>query len=93
MKKVKREMEVGKRYRGYGYRNEFGEFCFEPENTGSRAGIIKQIATRDGVSLSHSKENLMIHIKLPKRSSMCEYLREVTRVCDVIINMIKEYDV
>lgn len=86
-------MEVGKRYRGYGYYNEFGEFCFEPENTGARAGVVKQVATRDGVSLSHSRDNIIIHAKLPKRVSFSEYFKEISRMCDTIINLIKEYDI
>lgn len=86
-------MEVGKRYRGYGVLNEYGEFNFEPENTGARAGIIKQIVVRDGVNLSHTKDNIIVHMKIRKSSNQRDYLRDIMQKVDVLLGLLREYDI
>ena len=93
MKQKKGQLEVGKRYRGYGVLNEYGEFNFEPENTGSRAGIIKQIVVRDGVNLSHTKENIIVHMKIRKSSNQRDYLRDIMQKVDVLLGLLREYDI
>lgn len=93
MKTRKGQLEVGKRYRGYGVLNEYGEFTFEPENTGSRAGVVKQIAVRDGVSLSHSRENIIVHMKIRKSESQRAYLRDIMQKVDVLLGLLKEYEI
>lgn len=86
-------MIPGKRYRGYGYLNEFKEFCFEPEDTGSRAGVIKQICTREGVSVSESKNFLLIHIKMQKYPKLLERLGALAKIYNNIVNILKDYDI
>lgn len=92
-KQKKGQLEVGKRYRGYGVLNEYGEFNFEPENTGSRAGIIKQIVVRDGVNLSHTKDNIIVHMKIRKSSNQRDYLRDIMQKVDILLGLLREYDI
>ena len=93
MKLKKGQLEVGKRYRGYGVLNEYGEFSFEPENTGIRAGVIKQIAVRDGVNLSQTKDNIIVHMKIRKSNNQRDYLRDIMRKVDVLLGLLKEYEI
>lgn len=93
MSKRKLDLEVGRKYRGYGYLNEYGEFQFEPENTGSRKGIIKAIASREGVSLSQTRDYLLVHIKINKMGSICNYFSEITKKVDILIRLIKDYEI
>ena len=93
MAKEKKSMIPGKRYRGYGFINEFKEFCFEPEDTGSRAGAIKQICCKDGISVSETRENLIIHIKMPKCSNILERLKEAARMYNSLTKIIQDYDI
>ena len=93
MKTKKRQLEVGKRYRGYGVLNEYGEFSFEPENTGSRAGVIRQVAARDGVRVSHTKECILVYMKIRKGTGVRDYLRMIMQKVDVLLGLIKEYDI
>lgn len=93
MKTKKGQLEVGKRYKGYGVLNEYGEFSFEPENTGARAGVFKQIATRDGVRVSHTKDNILVYMKIRKGSGIRDYLRIVMQKVDVLLGLLKEYDI
>lgn len=93
MKAKKGQLEVGKRYRGYGVLNEYGEFSFEPENTGSRAGVFKQVATRDGVRLAHTKDNILVYMKIRKNTGIRGYLQAVMQKVDVLLGLLKEYDI
>lgn len=93
MKGKKGQLEVGKRYRGYGVLNEYGEFSFEPENTGSRAGVYKQVAVRDGVRLSQTKDNILVHMKIRKSGSQRDYLRDIMQKVDVLLGLLKEYEI
>lgn len=93
MKTKKGQLEVGKRYKGYGVLNEYGEFSFEPENTGARAGVFKQVAARDGVRVSHTKENILVYMKIRKGSGIRDYLRIVMQKVDVLLGLLKEYDI
>lgn len=86
-------MLPGKRYRGYGFINEYKEFCFEPEDTGSRAGVIKQIAVREGVSLSETKTLLLIKIKVEKAPTRLELLKLVSNAYNTIVKLLKEYEI
>lgn len=92
MSKNKLDLEVGRKYRGYGYLNEYGEFNFEPENTGSRAGVIKGIASKSGVTLSHSKNFILVHFKIPKTESISGYFVEITKRVDILVKMLRDYD-
>lgn len=93
MGKQRENMIPGKRYRGYGYLNEFKEFCFEPEDTGSRAGAIKQICTREGVSVSESKNYLLIHIKMEKCKDALQRILLAGKKYNIIVKILQDYDI
>lgn len=90
--KKKLEMEVGKRYKGYCYRNEYGELFFEPEQKGSKAGEVKLIRNGDGFTLSESKNCLIVHINIPKKKRM-EMLKNYLIKCDLIFSLMKSYEI
>ena len=84
-------MEPGKKYRGYGFINEYKEFCFEPEETGKNEGRIKPIASRDGVTLSETRDNLIIHAKIEKGDKVT-LTRRVMELSNTLFSMIQKYD-
>ena len=93
MAKTKETMVPGKRYRGYGYVNEYREFCFEPENTGSREGVIKAICSREGVGISETQKYLLIRIKMPKCTNLLDRLKELAKVYNQIVKIFREYEI
>lgn len=93
MAKTKETMVPGKRYRGYGYVNEYKEFCFEPENTGSREGIIKAICARDGIGISETSKHLLIRVKMAKCNNLLDRLKELARVYNQIVKILREYEI
>lgn len=93
MAKTKETMVPGKRYRGYGYVNEYKEFCFEPENTGSREGVIKAICNREGVGISETQKYLLIRIKMPKCTNLLDRLKELAKAYNQIVKIFREYEI
>ena len=92
-KKKKEQMVPGKRYRGYGYINEYKEFCFEPEETGAHAGQIKAVCSRDGVKVSESKNFIIVKFNLDKQDEKLAYLKELAKAYNTISQIIQEYDI
>lgn len=91
--KVKETMEPGKRYRGYGFINEFKEFCFEPEQTGAHEGREKSVCVRDGVRISETKNLIIVKFNIEKESEKSKYFAILTRLYNVICKIFQEYDI
>lgn len=93
MPKVKGQMEPGKRYRGYGFINEYKEFCFEPEHTGAHAGQIKEICVREGVRVAESKNLIIIKINLNKQNNRIGLLKELMRSYNILSQILQDYEI
>ncbi len=91
----KEEMKPGVKYKGYGFINEFKEFCFQPEATGSQAGREKMIKTwpDDMISLKETKNYLIITMKEAKSVDESERVRELMRKFNLIFNFLRDYEV
>lgn len=89
----KEQMEPGKRYRGYGFINEFKEFCFEPELTGSRAGREKVICAREGIRVSETKKLIIVKFNIQKEDKKELYFKELARVYNEITKILQRYDI
>lgn len=87
----KMDFPVGQKIRGYGTLNEYGEFEFTPEQTGTRAGRIKQLKSGDGFAVSYSNKRVMIHLNIAKKDSL-SMIKEVMRVVSNVICILKSYE-
>lgn len=86
-------MVVGKQYKGYAWRNEYGEFFFRPSAVGSRAGQTKRICEEDDYILSTTKELVLIHIRLPKvKGGATGYIKALTAVVNKLIAVFLKYE-
>lgn len=90
--KPKLELVVGKKYRGYGLLNEYGEFEFMPEETGKRAGAIKAIKQTDTYTLSTSRNLVLIHIRLPKVKGL-QLVQSLLSVVNELITDLRNYEI
>ena len=90
--KKKMEMEVGKRYAGYGWRNEFGEFMFEPSKIGSRAGETKLIKSTDNYTISETKHCVVVHLRLDKVERL-DLLKNYLKQTSLILEDLKDYEI
>lgn len=90
----KQDMVVGKEYKGYAWRNEYGEFFFRPAAEGSRAGRIKKICAEDDYSVNTTKENIFVHIRIPKSSKgALAYINALGKIVDKLINVFYKYEI
>lgn len=90
----KQDMVVGKQYKGYAWRNEYGEFFFRPTAVGSRAGQTKKICEENDFILSSTKELVIIHVRIPKSSGgVTEYVKSLTAVVNKLIAAFFKYDI
>lgn len=92
MSKKAEQMIPGKRYRGWGFINEFKEFQFIPEETGSREGSVKQVCQRNGVTVSHSKQHIIVHFKIKKSAQKLEIIKSLTYSFNQLIKIVQEYE-
>lgn len=89
MKKM--NFEVGKKYRGYGFINEYGEFEFTPEQTGAKKGQVTQLRCTDDYSLSYTKKYVLVHLRLEKSTTM-ELIKRLMNICSNLIIDFKKYE-
>ena len=86
-----KRMEVGVKYKGYGMLNDFGEFEFTPEATGSRVGQIKVVKETVSYKLSTSKKFVLIHLKL-ERASGLDLIKDLMNIVNNLIQDFKKYE-
>lgn len=90
--KQKVSLEVGQRYRGWGWINEFGEFEFSPEEKGARLGQVKAVKQGDNFKVSESKKYVLVHMKVEKSGTTVERLQYFLSIVKDIIDILKTYD-
>lgn len=90
----KQDMVVGKEYKGYAWRNDYGEFFFRPCAVGSRAGQKKKICEDDDFILSSTKELVLVHIRIPRATGgATEYIKLLTAVVNKLIAAFFKYEI
>ena len=91
--KKRDEMIPGKRYRGYGFINEFKEFCFEPEDTGAHAGREKCIHSSDGLRVTETKNCVIIRVNLTKSPNKADYTFKLMNTFNRLSKFFRDYDI
>lgn len=86
-------LEQGRKYKGYGLLNEYGEFEFIPENTGAHKGRRKLLKEGANYSVYTSREACTVRITVRKQKSMLGMVNEFLSVCNIIINVLKTYEI
>lgn len=90
--KQEKEMKPGIKYRGYGYVNNFGEFIFEPEETGSRAGVISPVTSGNGYTVTMTKKYVLCHIKIDRSLEIVSKIKNLLSITNSLISVFKSYD-
>ncbi len=92
----KEAMVPGRRYRGYGFINEYREFTFEPEDKGAHAGRTKSICTQtfaDGcIAMSETKNLIIVRLNLEKKERSSEYVLALGKAYNELLKLIKKYE-
>lgn len=86
------KMEVGQKYKGYALLNEFGEFEFTPEDTGSRAGVIKKVTTGNGFEVCSTSKYILFRVKIRRAGNVFSRLQELMLRVDDLLNVVRKYE-
>ena len=86
------DLEPGKKYPGYGIVNEYGEFEFIPEQTGSRKGKTLQIKETKDYILSTTKTKILIHIRMEKMKGI-KAVQELLRIMNELLTDLRNYEI
>ncbi|MEE0804839.1 MAG: hypothetical protein U0L77_05385 [Prevotellamassilia sp.] len=92
LKKQKLGMEAGVRYRGYGFINEFGEFEFTPEATGSRQGSVKVLKQGENFTISYTSKSVIIHGRLERSLDTLTRIKKLSAMFNLIFEVVRDYD-
>lgn len=91
--KQPRKIDTGIWYRGRAMLNEFGEWTFEPEQTGAREGVIKELKRGDGWKCKYSKQHVFISIKIKRDNQKSYLIKEFLSKTTSIINVLSYYEI
>lgn len=89
---IKMDIPVGTKVRGWGLLNEYGQFDFTPEQTGARQGTVKKVKEGENFSISETKDKVIVHYSIEKKSTKLENIFECCKIQNEIINFFKVYD-
>lgn len=92
MVKKKLDLEVGRKYRGYGLINEYGEFEFMPEETGSRKGVVKIVKEAEGYSIKTTEKLVIVHFSLEKKGKSMVMIKMLMDIFNKLINDFRTYE-
>lgn len=85
-------MKPGVKYAGYGIINAFREFQFIPTQKGAREGRMQIVKQGEGWSVLSTRENIVVHIKLPRKEKPIERITEFLRLQQLVMQVLKDYD-
>lgn len=89
----KKEMVAGQKYRGYGLINEYGEFEFIPEDTGSRRDTVKTLKTGNGFTVSYTSKSVLVHMKLSRKKKWpTAMLADLSEKFSNVFRVIKQHE-
>lgn len=91
MTKIKRDIEVGVKYAGYGVLNEFGEWTFVPSQVGSRAGRKKFVCGDSDFTVYTTNKKVLIHASV-ERGERMNMIAKFCRIIDRLLGVFKDYD-
>lgn len=91
--KPRKELLVGVRYRGYAVLNEFGEFEFTPENTGSQQGRQKVLKSGEDFSISETRTKLLVRLVIKKHNTQMENIFAVAKIFDKVLKIFRNYEI
>lgn len=89
----KDQMLQGVKYKGYGFINEFNEFQFIPEQTGSRSQQKKLVKEGDGFTVYKSAKSVIIHIRMDRSANRNKLVSLFLNVTNRIIQVFSNYDI
>lgn len=92
MARSKMKMEVGKRYKGCGWINEYGQTFFEAYQSNQRDNAMKLVKENESYSLYESGNFLKIAVKIEKETDKFEMIKKFMAAFQDACFEIKNYN-
>lgn len=86
-----RQIEVGVKYRGYGYLNAFGQWCFTPEDKGANAGKRSLVKEGNGYTVSSTKKKVIVHLSFD-RGDKKAMIRQCFTKLNELVEIFRTYE-
>lgn len=86
-------MTPGKRYKGYGSINEFGEFDFTPAQVGSKPDQKKIVKETDEYTIYETKNFVLTSIRIPKTLDFFKRIKFLLCIVDLLMVDLKKYEI
>lgn len=93
MKIAKEQMEQGVKYPGYGFINEFNEFCFTPSEIGSRKEQKKLVKEGEDFSIYHTKNYIIFHGKIDRKLNLPLRVENILKLMNHFIEIVRNYEI
>lgn len=85
-------MKPGVKYPGYATLNNYREFLFIPAQKGAREGKMKLLREGAGWSVHTTRDNIIIHMKVPRLPNRLDRIKKYLALQDEISKIFNEYD-
>lgn len=86
------DLPVGKKVKGYGIRNEFGEFQFIPAQVGSRPDGMKVVKETAEYVIYECKNKVKVVLNISKEKNDVSYPVGLFKLLNNIIADLRNYD-
>lgn len=86
-------MQQGVKYKGYAFINEFNEFQFTPEQTGSRSQQKKLVKEEDGFTVYKTTKSVIFHIRVDRADGRNKLVARFLEVTNRIMQVLTKYDI
>lgn len=90
---IKEPMQQGVKYRGYGFINQYNEFQFVPEQTGSRKGKKKLVKEEENYSVYKTDKYVLFHIKVDRSKERNRLISLFLEVTNKIMQVLTRYEI
>lgn len=85
-------MEVGRKYDGKGWINEYGQTFFEAKQSSEKPNNMKLVKENETFSLYESKNYLKISVKIAKETDRFAMIRNFMTIFQSAVMELKNYD-
>ena len=90
MEKV--DIPIGKKVKGYGFRNEYGEFFFIPAQIGTRTDGMKLVKQGPNYQILECKKKVKVVIDAQKEETQLAFLKNFLDVFNDVISVLRQYE-
>lgn len=87
------DLPIGKKVKGYGLRNEYGEFQFIPAQIGTRTDGMRLVTENEAFQIFECKKKIKVVMNFKKCGKGIDNVINFSRVASNLMLELKKYDI